>query len=177
VSFLASTPPRSIGIGTGTTLVTNYRQCRDCTAWNGPLNQAWSYRVLCGPGAATAPVLSGHDVPRLANPFGIGVSLGVPSSAAFLFTGASRTAWGAIPLPFELGVLGAPGCRLLVSGDIVTGHPLDALGAASVSFGIPADTGLLGASIHQQFFVLDGGANALGLATTNGGTATIGRDP
>ena len=43
---------------------------------------------------------------------------------AFLLTGFSNQRWGPHSLPFDLGLIGIPGCSLLVAPDIVTGVPL-----------------------------------------------------
>ena len=75
--------------------------------------------------------------------------------------------------PLDLGGLGAPGCHLFADLAMPLAIlPLPAAaGVATLSVALPA--GLLGARIEFQGVVPDPAANALGLAMTAGGTATV----
>lgn len=43
---------------------------------------------------------------------------GRPSTNGLLTLGVSKTAWNAVPLPLDLGLIGATGCTLDVSLDV-----------------------------------------------------------
>lgn len=94
------------------------------------------------------------------------------TTTPFLLIGLDKTAWGGGSLPFDLGLIGLPGCQLLTSSEI--GLPLtNQVGTAQWSLAIPLDARLHGATFHNQGFVLDAAMRPLGVS--NGGTATIGR--
>jgi hypothetical protein len=141
--------------------------------WTGPAPAPFAFKVDCVTGGAV-PVLSNTGLPVINSSFSVDLSQAKSSTGAVLLLGDSNTAWKPLPLPFDLSGLGAKGCSLLVSGQVLLTTSTDALGNAAVKLSVPNDPALLKASIHNQFFVLDVGANALGLAWTNGGTGTIG---
>jgi hypothetical protein len=114
------------------------------------------------------------SLPWLGEVFRIELQNGLPTSWSVALLGRSTSDWSGIPLPLDLGALGAPGCSLLVSGDLLTLTDIDAAGRAMTSYPIPADLTLLGARFFNQVLVLDLGANLLGLVGSNGATARIG---
>jgi len=91
------------------------------------------------------------------------------------FLGASRSKWGALTLPLDLKVLGAPGCLLLTSTDIVLTVPTDAVGRASVPLSVPNMSSLIGKHFYGQYLIHDPGANKLNLVASPGIDATVGR--
>jgi hypothetical protein len=97
----------------------------------------------------------------------------VYSNVAFLLIGASRSRWGSTPLPLDLKPLGASGCRLLVSADLVLLMSKSG-GTASFTATIPNASNLVGLTFFEQGYVLDAGANALGLVVSNGGAIKLG---
>lgn len=118
-------------------------------------------------GTVGTPALRATTPPQLSANFGVQLT-NVPASPglALIASGTSYTASGALPLPFDLGVLGGVGCQVYVSLDfsqvaIATG------GVATSTLAVPNNPGLLGVPIFQQAFVLDGPANALGITTSN----------
>jgi hypothetical protein len=93
------------------------------------------------------------------------------SGPAFVFLGASNTLYGALPLPFPLGIVGMPGCSLLVSGDTL--FPVtNVLGVGLWTVDVPAS--VAGAILYQQAFAVDPGANAAGLTASHGARLQIG---
>jgi hypothetical protein len=123
---------------------------------------------------AVAPQLSSSELPTAGKSFQLDLSQGRKSSGAAMLLGFSKTSWAGIPLPFDLGLLGAKGCDLLVSWDILVPTVTDASGDAAVRLPLPAGKDMLGATFHSQFLVLDPPANPLGFVWSNGGSATIG---
>ncbi len=73
----------------------------------------------------------------------------------------------------DLGVLGAPGCSLFQSPDVLSAV-IGSSGVASYSLSVPYLPSLVGLQIRAQGVSLDPAANALGLTTSNGLVATIG---
>ena len=99
---------------------------------------------------------------------------------AVLWVGASATAMGSLRLPFDLGVLGAPGNTLYASMDVVAPFPLTPL--RTVFFGyalvpIPSDPRLVNATVHVQAAYQDAPSNALGVVTSNALDVVLGGDP
>jgi hypothetical protein len=90
-----------------------------------------------------------------------------------VFIGLSNTTWGAIPLPASLNTLGAPGCSVLASGDVVL-PVINQGGTATWSAVIPAVPALAGITLYNQFLALDPPANRLGLVVSDASAGTIG---
>lgn len=97
-----------------------------------------------------------------------------PNASGFLVHGQDNTQWTVFPLPFDLGIIGAPGCLVLTNMTGVLGATADAAGEARVPFAIANTPVLAGQMLYQQFLVFDVGANPLGLAVTQGGAIRFG---
>lgn len=119
------------------------------------------------------PALANNGLPSIGNTFAVDLSKAPGSRAAAFFLGVSDRTWGAFRLPLDLGAL-APGCKLLVSGDVMVSLVTSARGRASVPLPVPNNLALLKQKLFQQFLVVDRAANPLGLIFSNGGRATIG---
>jgi hypothetical protein len=147
-----------------------------CSTWGSPSTVVTSYRVHCAsPSASVAiPLLSANGLPSPGGQMAVELAHARPGAAAVLLTGFSNSAWGAASLPFDLGGLGAPGCQLLVAPEVADGLVAGSAGTASRAFALPNQPGLLGGQFYQQYAVLDP-VNPLGLVTSNGGQARVGR--
>jgi hypothetical protein len=92
--------------------------------------------------------------------------------------GASVTSWGGIPLPFDLGPLGAPGCFVrsdLVAAQQAIVEPVTALGDHyDVFWRTPPSPALLGATFSAQVWIL-APVNPLGVVTTNAEDCVLSR--
>lgn len=88
----------------------------------------------------------------------------------FLLLGVSKALWGGLPLPFDCGPIGMPGCSILASGDLVLGVS-HSLGRGEVTFRVPWE---IGRRIYAQGGALDGPANPLGIVLSNAGEMVIG---
>ena len=106
-----------------------------------------------------------------------GVSLrdAPPFALVALLTGFSNTALPGAPLPLALDPVGALGCSLLTSSEVVTSTSADGAGRATVRFQVPSTPGVRGLRAYQQFVVVDAAANALGLVFTQGASSEIAR--
>ncbi len=139
-----------------------------------------AYKITClnpagGGSAVGIPQIAAATMPEINKQFDVTLSGGAPNAPAFLFFGASNTALGVLPLPFDLGLIGASGCMVLTSSDVATpAVPIGAAGAATFSTVIPPSGSLVGNTLYLQWILIDIGANALGVITSNGGEAMIG---
>jgi hypothetical protein len=131
-----------------------------------------TYGTACK-GSSGTPSLSFGALPRVGKPFSIELSSARATTATLFFLGGSNTSWGAIPLPFDLKLLGAPGCSLYSSLDASFGLATDAKGAAAVQFSLPNTPGLANSTVYTQFLIVDPGANNGNLVMTEGGRFTI----
>ncbi|MFQ5504613.1 MAG: hypothetical protein ACE5F1_07445 [Planctomycetota bacterium] len=149
--------------------------CPTCTTGTLGLNHCMAIGFGTGGTRGSAiPVLGATGRPILGKTFDVKVSGAKPTTAAVLVIGVSNTAWGKTPLPFSLAPFNAPGCNLLVSYDLLKGTAVDANGNGKVTLPVPNLPVFLGQRIHNQYFVVDLAANGMGLAWSNGGTATLG---
>jgi hypothetical protein len=96
-----------------------------------------------------------------------------PTHVPLRMLGVSNTTWGGVPLPFDLGVVGMPGCTLYTD-------PMDIEvlgnngGVADWSLAIPATPALAGAEFFAQGFVLVAGWNPFGMVASNACRLQIG---
>lgn len=139
------------------------------TAWGGlAVNTNWQYRVQCDKGQQP-PVLGFTGKPVIGQTLTMMLSAARSSSNALLFLGFSKQTWGALPLPFTF----APGCKLLVSGEVSIPTTVSGTGTASVPIPIPNIKDIVGAPFFNQFLVVDP-ANSLGLVASNAGQGKVG---
>ncbi|HMR80355.1 MAG TPA: hypothetical protein PKD61_34845, partial [Polyangiaceae bacterium] len=97
----------------------------------------------------------------------------IPSTGpALLFLGFSNTNWGAFNLPLDLSPLGARGCSLFFSGDVVQAMP-NYKGTGFLDFQLPT-VFLPATTFYVQGAAIDASANALGMIFSNAGTVTVG---
>lgn len=99
----------------------------------------------------------------------------VPSSSiVFLVLGGSNTTWGGTSLPVNLALVGAPGCTLYNSPDVLLAMG-NFNGTAYLPFPIP--TGVVPSStpaFFVQALATDFGTNPLGLIFSNGAEVVVG---
>ncbi|MEZ5967172.1 MAG: hypothetical protein R3F56_25275 [Planctomycetota bacterium] len=93
----------------------------------------------------------------------LGVQAGLTLPSVLLF-GASNRTLGGIPLPFDLAVLGAPGCLVYTSSDAST-PPFTS--GAMLPIPVPNAPLLIGRSLFAQALAVDTAANALGVVTSD----------
>ncbi len=119
------------------------------------------------------PLLSAPSPPARGKPFQVRVSSAPAGASGLLVLGRDTKKFGALPLPFSLAGIGAPGCSLYT--DILSGWAAKAgsAGAASLSLPIPADSLYKGLVFHVQWVFLDSKANPAGLVLSAAGTAKI----
>ena len=97
---------------------------------------------------------------------------------ALLVLGASNERWGSNKLPYDFGAMGAKGCYLFVSLDLLmaTGAkklPNDPGSTVRMEIPLPYSRGLVGARVFSQWWFYQPGVNALSMTTTNGASTRI----
>jgi hypothetical protein len=122
--------------------------------------------TACADGTGTLRRLAWSGSSAIGNSLALGAETGPVSVGSLVAIGFSNTVVGPLTLPLDLGVFGAPGCRLYTSADAIT--PPIATGA-TVSLAIPSLPALVGALLFAQAAILDSSpnANAAGLAFTD----------
>jgi len=149
--------------------------------WNGTLHYSTAGNGdqagygFFGPGCAGS--LGTTNLSHSAPPV-IGTTMSVtlnnlPSSAAILLTGFSKTASIFGPLPLSTTPYGAPGCFARVSTD-ASRFLFGASNSAVWTFNIPNDPGVVGLNMYNQALVLDPGFNALGAVLSDAAGMMIG---
>ncbi len=128
----------------------------------------------CPGSSSQTPRLAAGGRPWLGETLAVTVDR-LPAGAAFGFmvVGHGNTSWNGLPLPFDLGGFGMPGCPLLVdpAASVLLGS---AGGIVTWNLALPNQPTLAGIRFHNQYFSLDPGANAAGVAVSNGGTGHTG---
>jgi len=125
-------------------------------------------------GRVTHDVVPVTDGPMIGRGVTFRMTNGPSTSIALVNVGASNTRMGALTLPLELSGIGAPGCRLYASMDLLVPASTTANGLATRTIQIPSLEDLIGARIYSQFLAFDSHANALGWTFSNGNTVTLG---
>jgi hypothetical protein len=97
----------------------------------------------------------------------------LPVDLALGLLGFSNTLFSGVPLPIDLGVIGAPGCAARVSADM--DFLLFGAGQqATLAVAVPSSTTLLGVPFFTQAAVLDN-TNALGAVLSDAWAGVVGR--
>ena len=100
---------------------------------------------------------------------------GPASSMVTMLTGTSSSAWGQVPLPLDLSMLGAgPGCWLRHSVDLSLTTTTDGQGRATSGFRVPETLALVGTRLYHTWLVTDPTANALGITSSNAYAVVVG---
>ncbi len=136
---------------------------------------ALAFTRPAGPGAI--PVLSAAGTPQIGSSFTLDLAHARASTMAGFIAGLSNTRWRSFNLPFDLSVIGAPGCNLLVGLDLVVLARTNSSGAASLRVAVPNDKALIQSVLYWQALVIDPPANRAGLAWTNGLRTLTGGQP
>jgi hypothetical protein len=116
------------------------------------------------PGALGHVGIANTTLPRLGTTLQTTLT-NLQNDLAVLVVGLSNTAWGAAPLPLDLGIVGAPGCPLRVSVD-GSATVAGTAGTATWSFAIPNLPALNGFKVYSQAASLDS-TNAFGFVLSN----------
>ena len=122
------------------------------------------------------PINVNLGLPIVGQKFGFHLHGATGGAAAILFLGVSKTKWGLLPLPFDLGPLGAPGNFIRCSGDtfmtfVAAGSGAGKGQAGFLASSVPASG--KGYYLYSQWLILDKGANSMGIVMSNARDALI----
>ncbi len=136
---------------------------------------AWATKDLAAAGKygkGCGGTLSSPGVPVLGKPFFMDFT-GPASSPFFLSLGLSRTRFGALTLPFDLGAVipGMSGCNWESNMTVILTGALNSSGKGKAAVPVPANPIFVGATLYNQALMLSGGSK---LSTTNGLGMAIG---
>ena len=132
-----------------------------------------SFGIGC-PGSSGTPAHAGSGTPELGQTISLRTTSGPRNGVAVLILGASRVSWNGIRLPLSLAALGAGGCDLLASADLMLTQSLNFAGVGSTDIAIPASTALVSSHVYSQTAPVDLRANTLGLVFSNGLDTRVG---
>lgn len=139
---------------------------RNGGAWTlGAGTDRWAWQLVCPDTTAVVDILARGE-PLVGRVLDVGVQGAVGGSPVALALGASRTLWNGLPLPLDLGPIGAPTCRVNVSPDVILPTGASGMGSASIGLPIPQDVALVGQMLFGQWYAIDLRANALHLVTS-----------
>jgi hypothetical protein len=191
--WLVWSTPRSIqlSVESATSLGEEHREGQFAPTGAPQRTYRWKYRLYCGgkdPGAFVtrggpcggvnrrAPrILADPSVPAVGSPFAVVIDRGPASASAWVAFGLQdQRLGGALSLPFDLGVLGAPGCQVHVDLLALAAASTDAAGVGRMPVALPTQAGLVGITFFTQWLVLEPGANPLGLVTSAGAACRVG---
>ncbi|HEB53430.1 MAG TPA: hypothetical protein ENI87_09275 [bacterium] len=146
------------------------------TAWQdaSPIAHYSTFGSGCS-GSIGTPVLlpAAGSRPALGSAFDVEVS-NLPFGVAAMATGLSASVTsGGLPLPFDLTVLGMPGCTQYV--DALVLDVIQSAGTtATWTWNVPSSPSLFGQEFFNQAFSLDPAANAFGFVASNAGNGKLG---
>jgi hypothetical protein len=120
-------------------------------------------------GLRPAITVASSEVPQLGSTFVMRLQNALPNAVLLPFYGLSKTLanGGLVVLPFDMTVLGAPGCFIRVDPAVSTFAVADGTGVTSIDIPMPGTLSLRGLPIFLQAACLDLPNNPLGLSMTN----------
>lgn len=126
-------------------------------------------------GTSGTPALapSTGQLPNIGQSFEITMTNLPNSGTAMGVLGFSKTAWGTIPLPFDLSIIGMTNCVLSVEAFVLVPVPYTG-STVKWSVSIPDSPVLLSEKFYQQGFIPDASANPFGATLTNAGEGVVG---
>lgn len=133
--------------------------------------------VAYGAGCAGSAGIVAHTssgTPEIGSEQTLSVTTAKPLALASFMLGLSRTTLQGLPLPLELGLVGASGCWLHMAPAVTVPLQVGTLGTTGIELAYPLLPSLVGAKLFSQFLVVDAGANLLGMVFSNGIETTIG---
>lgn len=124
-------------------------------------------------GTAGTPALSSPQPPMLGENFILNVTNLPKTGVTMLALGVSKTTWGGIPLPLNMGIIGATGCTLFTSVEFHL-PVANTNGSGSITLPLPNDPLLLLFPFYCQATVIDPPANSLGMILSNAAAGKCG---
>lgn len=136
-----------------------------------------AFTALAGdgcPGSAGTPLHTATGTPEIGNAVQYSLAHAPAAALAVAVYGFSATRWNTMPLPLDLGVIGAPGCWLRIEPLIQTPGLTGPDGTLTDTIAIAGDRALIGIRFFTQFAAFDPPANTSGLTVSNAIGTTVG---
>lgn len=136
---------------------------------------AGTYAGGCANSAGFVPSIEVASMPQIGTNYELDVNSALAApAAAVIVVGESKDVYNGLPLPLDLGILGAAGCELAASADATSLLIANPGGGNIWGFAIPNDPLLLCYRFYQQAAILDVPANSFGFVLSNATAAVCG---
>lgn len=173
-AYSAIAPPQNIAGGTASPASIYYRRPNNGMIWTLSVSV---FRPIVQVRAATltssVSTLAHATLPVQGQTLTVNL-FGPASYPAIMVLAFSDQTWlGGLPLPMDLGFVGAPNCTTFTSVDQFDVLFLDGAGVGTWSALVPTDVAFMGMHFFNQGGVL-GASNQLGLYMTNAGRGIVG---
>ncbi len=106
--------------------------------------------------------------------FAATLSGALAQAPATLLISSEDQNFAGVPLPIDLGFLGATGCSWYIGDSFSLSTSTDATGSAAVNLALPSQPALSGTELFLQWTAFVPGFGPLGIAVSNGLAVTIG---
>lgn len=126
-------------------------------------------------GSSRHTVVNKSGAPYIGTTTEFRIENGPRNFVSLLLLGFSDKNWGVFTLPLPLDSLGAKGCRLLVSPDVILAVGTNAQGFGSASLPHPNDPKLVGLKFYTQFSNVELGFNPLDLTFSGAVASQLGQ--
>lgn len=131
----------------------------------------WVFGKGCQGSNAMTPALTLSGSSKLGMALGVSQSNALASSPTLLHVGTTS----ALPVfPFDLGLLGAPGCTMYTNAAISVPMSTSSSGTSRITVNVPNVPSLACFKLYFQWVNLDPMANTLGITTSDYGRAIFG---
>lgn len=167
-------PPQHVVGGAAGPVANWYRRPSNGMIWTVSVSVARQiFRVHCLPASPAVPTLAATSLPQFGSTLTLQIGGGPALAPGFMIYAVDRTQWLSLPTPVDLAFVGAPGCFMQTSTDLLDLVLLDAFGQGTSLLPIPANPLLAGFTFYNQAAVLNP-VNQLGVLLGNAGTAVVG---
>ncbi|PIE23110.1 MAG: hypothetical protein CSA62_08705 [Planctomycetota bacterium] len=167
----------TVGTAWGGSIVPYWRNNGSGGSWIRFTTRSWSYIIDCKGGPGAVPQIASSALPEIGRSYDLKLSFAASQIPVLAWTGFSDSSYNTLPLPFSLSPLGAKGCWLLCSGELLLPTATSAAGVAAVPFVIPNAKDLMGTRYYQQWLLFDNKANSFGLVTSAAASLRLGGRP
>jgi hypothetical protein len=134
------------------------------------MNDTQAFGLGCLGSNKKTPELSFSGSAKLGASLSMNLKNALPTAALLHVIGLTR-----LEPEIDLQLIGAKGCRLYESVDVLIGGATDKTGAFARQVTVPNNTSIIGARLYTQFFPSDRQANTWGSTASNYGRILVGK--
>lgn len=143
-------------------------------AWNvHPLGSFTSFGSGCA-GSNGVPSHTMTGIPEVGNQINFMIDNAPSNAMVVLHLGLDKSEFQGVPLPYDMGQIGAPGCEVLVGPEATEVLVVPEDGSWGTAMFLPNNPNFIGLNLHSQYFCVDVGTNALGVIGSNAVTTVLG---